>query len=208
MNLVNLKTITKLKLSAHNTTQKNKNSLLPFANAGSIIVLWTHSVAAWPHLSNVHGHHSMLLPCHQQKDVFYQAMNKSQDRMRTQLPSCDSEHAQSSPAFGHALFKWPEFWLHDGPYFVPDTCQGRDWGLHRQCQQAVNHYNDRQESETHFLPQTNFGKRRGGSKPHTRRLVDWVWAVRNASAPVCTKEELTLGQGKSSQFFPSNSFLP
>lgn len=46
MNLVNLKTIMKLKQSAHNATQKNKNSLLSFANAGSIIVLWTHSVAA------------------------------------------------------------------------------------------------------------------------------------------------------------------
>lgn len=104
-----------------------KKSLLSFANAGCISALRTHSVAAWPHLSNVHGHHDMLLPCHQQKDVSYQAMSKSQGRMSTQLPSCDSERAQSSPAIGHALFKWPEFWLHDGLYFVPDTCQGRDF---------------------------------------------------------------------------------
>lgn len=125
MNLVNLKTTMKLKLWVLTVPLKKiKKSPLSFANAGCISALWTHSVAAWPHLSHVHGHHDMLLPCHRQKDVFYQAMSQSQDRMSMQMPSCDSERAQSLPA----LFKWPEFWLHDAPYFVPATCQGRDFG--------------------------------------------------------------------------------
>lgn len=42
--------------------------------------------------------------------------------------ACDSECVESSPAIGHALFKRREFWLHDRPYFMPDTCQERDLG--------------------------------------------------------------------------------
>lgn len=107
-------------LSAPGAAQKNKKWLLSFASAGCISALRMDTVAAWPSLANVHGHHDMLLPCHQHKDVFHQAMSKSQDRMSTQLPSCEPERAQPSPAVGCALFIRPEFWLHDGPYFMPN----------------------------------------------------------------------------------------